>query len=407
MYSRAPWDGCRGAPGRVSVRGMTLRSLPAGRIGPLPAVDVGLAGVLLVGVAVQLAVDSTYAGESWTVVISFLGVPLVACRRRWPLLSATGFALLVALQEVFEGKTASNPLALFIATLLIAYSVGAHLPLARSLAGLSVLVLVEFGVALHEGLGATSDWAAGMIVNVALWLVGRSVRASLGRVRGLEVHVMTLERDRERREREAIAAERGRIARELHDVISHSVSLMVVQAAGGEVMFAQEPRRALEALTLVQSTGRKAIEDLSRLLAVLREADGEPELGPEPSLDHLEELVARVRDAGVAVDVAVDGESGSVSPGLDAAAFRIVQEGLTNVLKHANATRVDVVLRRRRAWLEIEIVDNGSGNGNGGGTGHGLLGMRQRVEVFGGRLEAGQRPSGGFAVRAHLPIEGS
>jgi hypothetical protein len=130
---------------------MRRRFPSAARVGPLPAVDVALAAILLLGAAIQLAADSTYAGETWTVLISFLGTPLVACRRRWPLASAVCFAFLVGVQEVAVGKTASNPLALFVATLVIAYSVGAHERLSRSVAGLAVLVLAEFGVAFTRG----------------------------------------------------------------------------------------------------------------------------------------------------------------------------------------------------------------------------------------------------------------
>ena len=206
-----------------------------------------------------------------------------------------------------------------------------------------------------------------------------------------------------------MAGERARIARELHDVVAHSVSVMVVQAGAAEEVLAAAPDRAREPLRSIQDTGRQALVELRRLLGVLRTDGSEAALAPQPGLDQVAALAAQVREAGVAVDLRVDGERDRVPAGVDLAAYRIVQEALTNVLKHAGASHAAVRVGYRPDLIELEIFDDGCATPATGqatnGTGHGLIGMRERASLYGGVVEARPRPEGGFAVRARLPVK--
>jgi signal transduction histidine kinase len=207
-----------------------------------------------------------------------------------------------------------------------------------------------------------------------------------------------------------VADERARIARELHDVVAHNVSVMVVQAGAARRTIERDPDRAREALTSVEATGRQALDEMRRLLGVLRTEDEATELrAPQPSVSHLDELVAHVREAGLPVDLVVEGEPRPLMSGVDMSAFRIVQEALTNSLKHAGPAHARVRLRYGEHDLCLEVVDDGRGlaadapASNGGG--HGLVGMRERVALFGGELQAGPRTGGGYVVSARIPLE--
>ena len=198
--------------------------------------------------------------------------------------------------------------------------------------------------------------------------------------------------------------ERTRIARELHDVVAHAISVIVLQARGARHALSAEPEDARGAIDSIEETATQALGEMRRLLGMLRESDEEVALAPQPSLAHLDALVAHVRDAGVPVDVRVEGTPRELAPGVDLSAYRIVQEALTNALKHAGQARVRVFVRYGDDLLEVEVADTGAGGVNGGTPGHGLAGMRERVAVFGGELESGPRTEGGYAVRARLPL---
>jgi signal transduction histidine kinase len=230
------------------------------------------------------------------------------------------------------------------------------------------------------------------------------LRAARLRARELEALTAELASEREERARLAVAAERTRIARELHDVVAHSVSTMVVQAEAGDELLVEHPQRAGEAFVAIQTTGREALTEMRRLVGLLRQGDRELALVPQPSMVRLEDLIARVREAGLAVELEVEGPTRPLPPGLDLSAYRIVQEALTNALRHAGGAHAWVTLRYRDDALELGIVDDGHSGGNGESAGHGLAGMRERVKLYGGQLEAGRRPDGGYAVHARLPL---
>jgi signal transduction histidine kinase len=215
-----------------------------------------------------------------------------------------------------------------------------------------------------------------------------------------------LEREHEMREREALAEERARIARELHDLVAHNVSVMVVQAGVERHALPEDQTSTRETLTAIEQAGRQALVEARRLLGVLRQNGQAEELEPQPTVDQVGFLVEQIERAGLPVTLTVEGERTPLPAGVDLCAYRIVQEGLTNALKHAGPARAEVLLRYAGSGLDIEVRDDGSGNGqrNGDGSGQGLIGMRERVALYGGELETGPRPGGGFEVRAHLPL---
>ena len=240
------------------------------------------------------------------------------------------------------------------------------------------------------------------VISGMVWVAGYALKRKLTEA---EVVRGRLEREREERTREAVAEERARLARELHDVVGHSVSVMTVQASAVRRLLLPEQEKEREALEVVEQTGRQALAEMRRLVGVLRRPEEAPTLAPQPSLEYLEKLVAHVRESGLPVDLRVEGEAVRLPASLDLTAYRLIQEGLTNALKHANADRAEVIVRYGAGELELEVADNGTGSGDGKGGGHGLVGMRERVAVYGGELEAEPRPEGGFRLRARLPLE--
>lgn len=289
---------------------------------------------------------------------------------------------------------------------LVLYSIGLRERRLRATAGLVaalVVVAVTMLVARYngEGFDLTDAPFVGLVV-AAPWFVGRAMRSRLHESVKLGQRAERLERE----QLAAIADERARIARELHDVIAHSVSVMVVLAGAAEEVLKADPARALEPLRSVQETGRQALVEMSRLVGLLREDSTELGLAPQPRLDELPALLEQMRDAGLPVELRIEGERRALPLGVELTAYRVVQEALTNVLKHAGRAHADVRLRYGVERLELEVVDDGNASGNGHVGGHGLAGMRERARVFGGDLEAGSRPDGGFSVRVWLPFEG-
>jgi signal transduction histidine kinase len=248
------------------------------------------------------------------------------------------------------------------------------------------------------------------------WVIGDNIRTRRAYLTELEARAERLEREREEKAERAVIDERARIARELHDVIAHNVSVMVVQASAGEELFDTNPERARESLSAVASTGRAALAELRRLLGVIRaeeEREGGAAYAPQPGIEYIDELVRQVRETGLWVELSVLGRPRELPEGVGLCAYRIVQEALTNTLKHADASRAEVSVRYVDDALELQVLDDGHGGGvtpagNGGGEagGHGLIGMRERVALFGGELTARSRGGErGYEVRARLPLE--
>jgi signal transduction histidine kinase len=244
---------------------------------------------------------------------------------------------------------------------------------------------------------------------VTPWLVGRNVRARRFRLAAAE-------REQEQRTRLAVGDERTRIARELHDVVAHSVGVIVVQAQGARRVFDRDPERAREALGSIEQTARKALTEMRRSLGVLRDEERSTLLEPQPGIDDLEALLEQAREGGLTVELAVEGEPRTLPTSVDLSAYRILQEALTNTIKHAGCApggrgrdvRSRVTVHYGERELELEVSDNGPGpsvNGAERSPGHGLVGMRERVASLGGELHVGSSPEGGFVIRASLPFE--
>jgi signal transduction histidine kinase len=340
-------------------------------------VDAAIVLVLAAGYVGRAAHSHQWAGG---VSVAVLQVAPLLVRRRYP----QAVLAVVTAAFVFQAVayTQVPPFALMVAV----YTVAVSLP--RSVSAVAGGIATAAAASTVLALG---NWHAALsypVPLVAAWVIGDSLGT---RKRYLD----TLE-SRTRME------EQARIARELHDVIAHNVSVMVVQAAAANDVFDTRPDRAREALRAIEASGRSALGELRRLLGVVRD-DG-AEYAPQPGLDRLDELVAHVRAAGLPVSISIEGDPRPLPAGVDLSAYRVVQEALTNTLKHAHATRVDVALRYGDDELGVEVRDDGSSGDADDGAGRGLIGMRERVTAFGGSLETGPASSGGFAVSASFPL---
>jgi signal transduction histidine kinase len=331
-------------------------------------------------------------------------VPL-AWRRRAPLpaisVIAGGLMTHVLLVEC-AAPFVSGYIPLVVGT----YSVGAYAPRRQALAGCAIAVCGVVVVTLRiVDLRDLGDIALDVLGVVVAWTIGRGMHHRAARAEALSHEVRTLEREA----REAVAQERTRIARELHDVIAHSVSVMGVQAGAAEQMLSIDPERAREPLQAIQAGAREAISELRLLLGVLRGGDDGPALAPQPGLAQLGALVEQMRAAGLPTQLTVEGAPARLSAGVELSAYRIVQEALTNALKHADAAVAEVTIRHQAQGLDLEVVNSGSSIGGGPlarTPGHGLIGMRERVALYGGTITTGYHDGGGYAVRAHLPSDG-
>ncbi|HVF77821.1 MAG TPA: histidine kinase [Solirubrobacteraceae bacterium] len=286
--------------------------------------------------------------------------------------------------------------------------------IAGLLLGLALLgVVLAVEIAILEGADEPSgigDFVFLAVILAVVWALAVTIRERSLRAGELEQRTGQLEREREEQARAAVAEERARIARELHDVVAHSISVIAVQTGSVRRRLRHErPAEAAE-LTAVEQTARQALGEMRRMLGLLRTDDDGLALAPQPGIDELQRLVDQVREAGLQVELGVHGRRRALPPGIDLAAYRIVQEALTNVLKHAGPASATVGVMFGERELELRITDDGHGTGAAGdadGAGHGLVGMRERVSIYGGALEAGSENGSGFTVRARLPIPAS
>ena len=363
--------------------------------------DAGLAvGLAIVAVTTALGTQQDErSGPAPAIVLFALleSVPL-AMRRRWPI---EVFWLVLAGSAGVDLLTGNlNPAGLVVAL----YTIAAHAERPSALRAVTGAAAVAAFLIVHD-----RAYNFGVVVVLALlavaWAVGDNMRTKRAYLRALEERAVRLEREREQHALRAAAEEQARIARELHDVIAHSVSVMVVQAAAAEDVFDCQPERSRQALQAIEATGRSALTELRRLLGVVRMPAETGSYAPQPGLDALDALVEQVRSAGLPVELVVEGTRDAVPVGVDLSAYRIVQEALTNTLKHAEATRADVVVRYAGSELVVEVVDDGQTAAVPGDGGQGLIGMRERVALYGGELDAGRRDKGGFGVRASFPLD--
>lgn len=361
-------------------------------------IDVVIAGGLS---ALAIVEGSGTDSQQFSPAVLLCTVPLVV-QRRWPIP-----VLLVALAGFSIAGNASN-LAALAGGLIAAVSVG--LDEDHPVLGTLAVLGVAAGIAFQFGHGSITQlpippFLAPFLMIGAAYLAGRvvadrQVQATLARERAKE-----LEREHDSSIKAATEAERRHIARELHDVIAHSVGVMVVQAGAARHVLDEKPDSARESLVAVEESGHEAMAELRRLLGVLVENGEVAPLSPERGLDQIESMVARVREAGLPVDLRIDGEPRPLPPGIEVAAFRILQEALTNALKYAGGAPAHALVRFAPDAIDVEVVDEGTITVPVAGIGRGLTGMRERVALFGGTIEAGPRGGGqGYAVRARLPL---
>jgi signal transduction histidine kinase len=322
----------------------------------------------------------------------------IAFRRR-----ALGAALALALGAELVYAARQYPPFLAPAVPLIVYLAATRLDDRRSRV---VLIVAAAASWIGTTLAAGATDPQSVLIIAGVWFLGHYVRTRRLLVAELEQRAVDLEREREERAGRAVAEERLRIARELHDVLAHTMSVVAVQAGTGRLVGTNHPGEAIKALTAVEETARSAMNEMRQILTVLR-ADGDTgaSVTPTPGLDDLAALVAQVAEAGVAVDVRVEGKPRPVPTGVGLAAYRIAQEALTNVIKHAGPAHASVVVRYTDHDVTVEVRDDGHATAATPSTGgHGLVGMRERAAVHGGELLAGPAPDGGFRVSARLPL---
>jgi signal transduction histidine kinase len=356
-----------------------------------PFLDPAVA-LVLACVAEGAALTGSLHGPRWVTVPSaaLMTVPL-AVRRSSPLAAP----VVVSVGVVLQSALAESPTAIWVIpiAMLAAYTPGANLPLRPALAGGAAVLAAAWTLALLDSANTASDKVlTAPIFTVLPWLVGRVVRR-------LAEQRQQLARLTDDLARTAVELERARIARDLHDVVAHAVSVMVVQAEAGDSLLDRDPARSREAFAAIESTGRAALADMRRLVHVLRAGEREP----RPDLATLPALVASIRETGLEVDLELDVEPADVPPALGLAAYRIVQEALTNTVKHAQARSARVAVRRQGDQLAVVVEDDGRGPGEPSG-GFGLVGMRERAAAFGGVVEASGVAGEGYTVRARLPL---
>ena len=327
----------------------------------------------------------------------FWTLPLLA-RRRHPLAAPVIVFATIAVESFLPGEAVVQSQASIVAVLASFWIAGTHLDLRAALAGAAAGYAAIASVFLNDFTDTASVFLM-CVISASAWGLGRAFAARARRADELELRAARLERD----QHSAIAEERARIARELHDVIAHSVSVMTVQAGAARLLLEEDPKRAREPLLSVEDTGRQVLADMRRLLGVLRDGDERVDLAPQPGMDDVTALVDQVRTAGLDAEVVVEGERRPLPPAVDLTAYRIVQEALTNAIKHADPPRANIAIRYDRELLELEVRNDGRFVPQGQ-AGHGLVGMRERVALYGGTFYAGPDTDGGFTVRARLPL---
>jgi len=337
-------------------------------------------------------------GPRWAQALGY-GVPaaLLVLRRLRPLVCVVAGAVAMGVEFAVFGSP--EGLGVMLPPLIAGYSVASCEERGRALWGLGVLLVLGIWWTSFDPMSRSWAEHAGSAGWVSPWVIAWLVGAYR---RTRRLYVEGLVRERDERALAAVVEERGRIARELHDIVGHSVSVMTVQAAAVRRLMRADQQKERAALETVETTGREALAEMRRVLGVLRSSSGAPELAPPPTLGQLEPLVETFRQAGLDVQLDNDAAEVSLPPGLDLTAYRLVQEGLTNALKHAEATRAWVRISPDRGSLHVSVRDDGCGGSCE--PGDGLRGMRERVAMFGGALSAAAMQGGGFELRAELPL---
>jgi signal transduction histidine kinase len=351
--------------------------------------------------------------------VAVLVLPLFA-RRRFPFAAPAAYWLMAAALTFVDGLLIPFIGSLGVVGLATAFLLGNLRDQKQAGVGLAIVLgCIVVVVSNIPGPQSASDLVFIPLRFVVSWVAGYALRERAEQAEAAEMRATLAEREREaaemrailaEREREAaariaVAEERARIARELHDIVAHAVSVMVLQVGAVRHKLPQALEEDRDALGHVELAGRTALAEMRRLLGAMRRDGDGLDLAPQPGLDGLDSLVEEVGRAGLPVRLHVDGDASPLPRAIDLSAYRIVQEGLTNTLKHARASHADVTLRYRPDELEVEVADDGAGAATSDGVGHGLVGIRERVKIYGGEMDAGSAPGGGFVLSARLPLD--
>ena len=366
------------------------------------AVDAAIAAAVIVVSVAETLLSNAVTGPRWAgaLLAAAMGA-LVYLRRTHTLAAALALPVLAAVNSAFVIDV-DDQVAIFFPLLMLAYAGGAYAEPRAARTTLAVLVGAVALVGVIDSTGIENVFFPSMVV-LLCWLVGRNVRTRTRLAAELHEGAARVAEQRESEARQAVAEERRRIAREMHDVVAHSISIMVIQAAGARQILPLDPGRAEEAATRIGRAGRDALAEMQLLVGTLESMRPG---APSPSLDALQALVERARHAGLEVDLSIRGVPRALPQGAELAAYRVVQEALTNAIKHAAGAPTEVSLDWGEQALELRVADRGGDAAHGlEGAGHGLVGMAERVRSYGGELHAGPRDGGGFEVRARIPVE--
>jgi signal transduction histidine kinase len=341
----------------------------------------------------------------WFVLPAFaVLVAPIFLRRRFPLGGPAGYWVLAAALALVDWRPIPYAVAQFPTGLAVAFLLGNLRSTLKTGIGLGIVIAGSVIVVYEIPDHSTAELIFIPLEFAIAWLAGFAVRERAERAEAAELRAAVAELERDAAARVAVAEERARIARELHDIVAHAVSVMVLQVGAVRHNLTDERAEDGEALKAVERAGRTALAEMRRLLGAMRSEGEEAELLPQPGLDGLDSLLEEIARAGLPVELHVEGDECALPRAIELSAYRIVQEGLTNALKHARATRADVTMRYEPSGLQLEIQDDGLGNTTSDGLGHGLVGIRERVKIYGGEMSAGVANGGGFVLKTRLPL---
>ncbi|HET7744515.1 MAG TPA: sensor histidine kinase [Gaiellaceae bacterium] len=338
--------------------------------------------------------------------LALMPLPFIA-RRRFPFGGPAAFWLYGAALSFVDGRLVTFETSVFVLGMSAAFLLGNLNEALKQRIGLAVVVGSAAFIDVNAPASTPGEHVFIPLLFGICWVAGFALHGRSEQANAAERRAAEAEREREAAARVAVAEERARIARELHDVVAHSVSVMVLQAGAVRHKLPAELEEDKDALRHVELTGRTALAEMRRLLGAMRDDGDSPALAPQPGVDSLDGLIDEVGRAGLPVRLHVDGEPLPLPRAIDLSAYRIVQEGLTNALKHAHASHADVTLTYAPDELRIEVRDDGVGTASSDGRGKGLVGVHERVKIYGGEMSAGGGPEGGFVLSTRLPISGN
>jgi len=391
----------------VEISCATVKRVASIKVDPLLLDWLPVVGLLLLGIS-DVGLTGTISAPRLARVLFSLVIALpVGFRKRAPLAAVTVSAGGVVTQSVVLSAP-SLGFGSFLAVLIGVYAVAAHAELRRAITGIALVAASMAVMFAVDPTARVEDVVFPLVYFGGAWGLGRLLRARTHRIVELRELAKRLEAEQEQRAQLAVAEERTRIARELHDIVAHGVTTIVLQAQGAQEVLAEDPGRAQRMLRTIQETGRESLVELRRLLHLLRTEDDDSRLDPQPGIAVLEALVERIRAGGTEVDLVVEGDPSRVPPAMQVSVYRIVQEALTNTLKHAGPARAGVQVRCLPGEIVVEVVDDGRTRPTNGAAdlpGHGLVGIAERVKLFGGDVRYGRRAEGGFEMRAVIPVD--